>query len=321
VKSTFLTGTLFLCPLLALGLAAQTPTEQAPAQTAPAPTAQAAASQAAAAPTPAPPKQEITAAPAPRPRAGLGYPELESYWSFSASYWRPYGSPILRGGQASVDPAAQNLDFLGNPQQAPGITITIPTGHSNRLEISGWQTQATQAFTAPADVTYFGQTFNQGDLLSAHYRIRNISANWNYLTYPYPPLDSKFRIKTLWGIQYVQAAPTITGPQPGDTTPPPLGVGKVSLILPTFGIGMEYIVSPKHLRLEWRGSGMGLPNHSAVWDAEGLVVARAGNLEIFGGAKAFYFRTSPQKEQFVSDRFWGPTVGVRWVFRQSSGLN
>lgn len=282
MKSIFLTGTLFLCPLLA-----QTP-EQPPA--------------------PVPPK------PAPV-KTKSAYENLESVWSVSLFYWRPDGKAVLRGGAQSTNPPAQALDYPAKPRQTPGIMLTVPTGHSNRIEVSAWETRGTGSVTASRDETFFGQDFTQGDLLSARYKIRNLKATWNYLSYPYPTLDSRFRVKTLWEVQYVAAYSTVIGPPPDSATPGPVSTGKLTLIMPTFGLGIEWIPSPKHFRFEGRSSGMGLPGKAALWDADALAVARVGNFEIFGGAKAFYFRDSPKKQQFIRDRLWGPMVGVRWVFR------
>jgi hypothetical protein len=295
VKSFFLTGTLFLCPLLMM---AQAPPPAQPPTTQPTPT------QAPPAPTPAKP-----------PATKSAFEELESKWSFGVFYWRPDRAPILRGGAASTDPNAQGLDFPGKPRQTPGVTIWFPTGHSNRVEISAFETRGSGSLKASGDVTYFGQTFNSGDLLSTKYKIRDIKATWNYLSYPYPPLDAKFRIKTLWEVQYVRLYPAITGPQVDLSVPAPYASSTLQVILPTLGLGMEWIPSPKHFRFEARGTGMGFPGRSALVDADATAVLRIGKFEVFGGGKAFYFRTSPKKEQFMSDRLWGPMGGVRWVFR------
>jgi hypothetical protein len=311
VKSIFLTGTLFLCPLVMGTLMGQAP-QAAPAQ--PGQPAQAKPEAAPTKPEPVPTKPE-PAPPKPAAPAKSGYEEIESVWSFGVFYWRPNGKPILRGGAESPDPVAQSLDLPGKPKQVPGVTFSFPTGRSNRLEVSAFEARGSGSVKAPGDVNYFGQGFSDGDLLSTKYKIRNIKATWNYLTYPYPPLDAKFRIKTLWEVQYVMVQPVITGPVVDLTVPPPVADSKFSIILPTVGLGLELVPSPKHFRFEMRGTGMGFPGRSVLWDADAMATVRIGNLEVFGGGKALYFRSSPKKSQFMSDRLWGPIGGVRWVFR------
>jgi hypothetical protein len=322
VKLFFLTGTLLLCPLMTGTMMAQAAQAEPVPPAASKPAGQLPGQPAAPPQIPAPSKPQAPAqapapapAPASAPAAKLGFEELESVWSVSLFYWQPTGKPILRGGEASTDPNSQGLDFPGKPKGTPGVMFTFPTGRSNRIEISGFQTSGSGSSTAPINVTYFGQGFTSGDVLASSYKIRAIKATWNYLSYPYPPLDAKFRIKTLWEVQYVRAYPVITGPQVDLSVPPPVASSTFNVILPTLGLGVELIPSPKHFRFEARATGMAFPGRAALWDADAMATFRLGKLEVFGGGKAFYFRSSPKKEQFMRDRLWGPIGGVRWVFR------
>jgi hypothetical protein len=255
-------------------------------------------------PQPAPPK--------PAAQAQSGYENIESVWSISLFYWRPDGQPLMRGGKESTNPPAQALDLPGKPKGTPGVILTFPTGRSNRLEVSAFETRGSGNTVAGRELTFFGETFDQGDLLTADYRVRNAKVSWNYLSYPYPPLDAKFRIKTLWEVQYTSIRSVITAPLSENMTQ---AKGSRSIIYPTLGLGMELVPSPKHFRVEIKGSGMGFPHRAALWDAEGSAVVRIGNLEIFGGGKAFHFKTSPQKDQYMLGTLWGPYGGIRWVFR------
>src|SRR5258708_22572864 len=99
-----------------------------------------------AAPTPAPPQ------PQPPAQTKSGYEELESKWSIGVFYWRPDRAPILRGGASSTNPPAQALDFPGKPRETPGVTLWFPTGHSNRVEVSAFETRGSGSLTAPGDV-------------------------------------------------------------------------------------------------------------------------------------------------------------------------
>ena len=87
-----------------------------------------------------------------------------------------------------------------------------------------------------------------------------------------------------------------------------------SIELPAAGLGLEYVAS-KHFRLELRGSGMFIPFHNGLGDAEGSAVVRVRSVEVFAGAKLLYFKTSSNSDTYISGMVWGPDVGVRWVFR------
>jgi hypothetical protein len=251
------------------------------------------------------------------------YEDIESIFSVSLFYWKPSdGDARLAGGRLSPDPPAQTIDLVGKPKDTPGIILTFPTGRSNRLELSFWEARSSGSTTPTIAHTSFGQSFDRNEFLTTENRVRSVKISWNYLSYPYPPLDSKFRLKTLWEIQYVQARPVITAPftaEPaqGDTPALPAlrAMASRKVILPTVGLGVEYIPSIKHFRVEAKGSAMAFPGKSQIWDTEASAVARAGNFELYVGAKRFHFRTSPGSDQYVEGNLWGPFAGVRWVFR------
>lgn len=273
------------------------------------------------APPPEPPKAQP--APPPAKPGQSTYEETESILSLTLFYWRPRASEaFLAGGRLSPDPPAQTIDLFGRPRATPGIVLTFPTGRSNRVEVSFWETRGSGSTTATRAYNFFGTPFDRDDLLTTEYKIRNGRVTWNYLSYPYPALDSRFRIKTLWEVQWVQATPVITAPltaipASGDDPAIPAirATGKRSLIMPAAGLGVELIPSRKHFRVEARASGMGFSGRAQIWDAEGTAVLRAGNLEVFGGAKLFHFRTTPKKDLYLQADLWGPFAGVRWVFR------
>jgi hypothetical protein len=200
--------------------------------------------------------------------------------------------------------------------------LTIPTGRSNRIEISAWEARASGSTTATRDYSFFGETFHKNDFLVTENRVRNVKVTWNYLSFPYPPLDSKFRLKTLWEFQYVSTRPVITAPytavaatDDSAAVPAVQAIGKRNIFLPTLGLGVELIPSEKHFRVEAKGTAMAFPGRSQIWDTEGSAVLRLGSLEIFAGARYFHYRTSQKNDQYVEGNMWGPLGGVRWVFR------
>ncbi len=230
-------------------------------------------------------------------------------WAFGVNYWLTSGPSSLLPGTQSADPASQHLQLPNADKRALGVTLIAPAGKYNRLEISGWEARGSGTSTAPVDVTYFGQTFAQGDLLQSSYRVRNIKVSYNYLTYPSPP-TSKFRFKTLYEMQYVGARADISAPY--DLFAVPTN-GTRNIFLPTLGVGAD-IVPNDNVHLEIKGSGMGLPGKSLILDGEALAVVRVRSIEVVAGAKYFRYRTSPNKDEFIQGRLFGPTVGIRYVF-------
>ena len=252
--------------------------------------------------------------PAAKPPAPVVQPQepenLERMLSIGAYDWLPSGGPSMRGGVNPTDNTSHDLVLPKRPRRAYGVVVTFPTKGNTRLEVSYLTLSGSGASTAPRDIGLFGGTIPQDEPLASDYTLRHLKMSWNYLTYPNPPQDAKLRIKTLWEFHYVQFKPTIVE----TVTAPDLPLsGSQRIILPAVGLGLEYVPS-HHFRMEVRGSGMTIPKHSAIGDAEASLVVRLGHLEIFAGGKLLYFRTSPQQEAFARGTLWGPDGGIRWVF-------
>jgi hypothetical protein len=210
-----------------------------------------------------------------------------------------------------VVPPSHDLTLPQKPSRAYGATVTFPAKGSTRLEFSYLTVNDRGNAVAPTDLGLFAGTIAKGEPLAMDYSLRQLKLSWNYLTYPNPPQDAKFRIKTLWEFHFLQVYPTVVATV---TAPDQPLTEKQRIFLPAVGIGFEYVPS-KHFRMEWRGSGMGIPNHAAIGDSEGTLVGRIRSLEIFAGGKFLYYRTSPKKETYITNVLWGPFGGVRWVFK------
>jgi len=87
--------------------------------------------------------------------------------------------------------------------------------------------------------------------------------------------------------------------------------GTRSIIYPTLGLGFEGTLS-RHFRFEAKGSGFALPHRAVIGDGEGSLGLRFGHLEFIVGAKAFHFKTSTKKDQYVSGTMYGPYGGIRY---------
>jgi hypothetical protein len=61
-----------------------------------------------------------------------------------------------------------------------------------------------------------------------------------------------------------------------------------------------------------KGSGFAFPHRAALWDTEGFLAYRSGSFELDIGAKAFHFKTSPARPEYVFATIPGAYVGIRW---------
>jgi hypothetical protein len=261
------------------------------------------------------PPASAPAAPAAAPDTSLQ--NIDSGWSIRGYYWLSQGQPVVRLGTPPIDPytglpmvitpGSEDIDLPPDKKRTPGVVVSFPAGKFNRLEISFFQASGTGLNTIPQDLNLFGISFTGGDTLDLYYRLRNFKVTWNYLTWPSPP-TAKFRLKTLWEVQYLNIDSSYL-----DLNTLTSSFGSKTIILPTLGAGIQYVPS-KHFYLDVRGTGMGFPGHSVIWDASAEANFRLGHLEIFGGAKAYHFRSSPGNEQYFSGTLKGPYGGLGWRF-------
>jgi hypothetical protein len=267
-----------------------------------------------------PPAAEPPPAPAQPPPAQPKSPpaqpqepeNIERMFSIGVYDWIPVSAKTsLHAGSQAFLPPPHELTLPGKPYRAYGVLVTIPMKGSSRLEFAYTTLNVNGDILAPTDLGLFGGTIAQGEPLSTSYSLRHLKLSYNFLTYPNPPQDAKFRIKTLWEFHYMQIKPTVVATV---TAPDFPLAGSQRIMLPAVGLGMEYVAS-KRFRMEFRGSGMAFPHKSALGDAEGSAVVRLGSLEIFAGGKFLYFKTSPKQETFIRGTLWGPFGGLRWVFR------
>ena len=137
------------------------------------------------------------------------------------------------------------------------------------------------------------------------------------MLHPFKFPVEKFRLKSLWEVQYISVKTTVDAPLKEITTDssgtpiPNTAAGSRQVILPTFGLAAEYAIAP-HVLLRAAASGFGIPYRADIWDAEGTISYRHNKWEILGGVKALHFKTSPQNDEYIAGTLSGGYVGVRW---------
>jgi hypothetical protein len=223
-------------------------------------------------------------------------------------YWLtgPGTNPSLTTGKLAPD--LETLSDLGKAKRTPDIQIDLPITRTGELRFEGFLTKGdgNQTLTTAPDL--FGTQFNVGNNVSTQYQITGAKLYLDDLLFPHKFPVSRFRIKSLWEVQYVKMKTTIDAPLilTGLTA-----TGSHQIILPTFGLAAEYAIAP-HVLLRVAGSGFGLYHKADIWDGDATIAWRMGKWEVVGGGKAFHFKTSPKKSEYMSATLAGAFVGLRW---------
>jgi hypothetical protein len=249
----------------------------------------------------------------------------ESGFFVGVAAWMPTEQPIFNRGDASTFSGDSRVTMQGKPKYAENIEIGVAAGLHNSIRLSFNSMSASGDITPSDALTLWSQPYTAGEYLSTNYQFINAKLSYEYLTYPYPVGSKKFRLKTLWQVQYTSIASTFDAPKNyydtngnlliDASTGNPInlvGSGTRAIISPTFGLGGHYY-SSRHVRFEVNGSGFAVPHHWTIWDTDATVNFRfLGHLELRAGAKAFHFKTSPLAAFYLRGTMASAFVGLRW---------
>ena len=272
-------------------------------------------------PPPAAPPQQPAPGASSKP-APAAHPETptntsDNQLSLQIFYWLSTNQPDLRGGAANVGPYPGDLDYPGKPKGTPGAVISVPAGRNNTVRVSYFHVQGNGNTTANRNLTLFNVDYAPGDYLVSSYTLQNVKVSFDYLSFPYPADPNRFRLKTLWEVQYINIKNSIDAPFKTVTTDAsgnPISntaTGSRSIIYPTLGLAIEKAIS-SHVRFEGRASGFAFPHHAVIWDTEASAVYRAGRFEVSAGVKAYHFKTSPRNSQYLVATLPGAFIAVRY---------
>jgi len=168
-------------------------------------------------------------------------PGLYAPWSAEIFYWLTYTSPSLHGGAKAPD--FESLDYPGHGKYTPGVALSIPVSKTGMLNLSAFITKGTSNTTITQAADLFGTSYAAGDLLTADYRIRDFKVSLQDLFFPFPRKEGqKWRIKTLWEVQYVSMTTNINAPYATDSAGNIVvntAKGTRSVVYPTFGLAGE----------------------------------------------------------------------------------
>jgi hypothetical protein len=270
------------------------------------------------------PRTGIRQPPPPLPKIpDIRQPGETGYW-IGVTAWLPTETPTIDKGHGAAFTQPSLTKLQGKPKFTQGAEVGIALGLHNALKFSYFQSRAAGNFTNAVDTQLWSHDYPAGGYVSTNYKLQNFKLSFEYLTWPYPVESRRFRLKTLWQVQYTTVRTTFdlpllplvdsNGLPLADASGNPLsyaGEGTRSFFAPTLGLGATEYVS-RNFRLEANASGFAIPHHTTIWDADASANLRFGHFELKLGAKAFHFKTSTQAEFFVRSTMASAFVGLRW---------
>lgn len=238
--------------------------------------------------------------------------------------WGAKGDLGQFGGELVPHTNPTALDFSTKRKFRQGVELGIAVGLHNALRVIYTESQGSGTATSPtANLTLWNRAYPNGALLSTNYKLRNVKFSLDYLTWPYPVKSSRFRLKTLWQLQYTSVQTLFDAPQLPtiDENGDPIfddsgnpveyaGEGTNWFFLPTVGVAAQGYMTPR-FSLEGSVSGFAFPGRQRSWEAEGAANIRFKSYSIRIGAKGFHFRTSPKGEYWIRGTMFGPFVSFR----------
>jgi hypothetical protein len=242
--------------------------------------------------------------------------------------WLPQQQPVFDKGRNAGYVANSRIVMQGTPKFADGGEFGLALGLHNMLRFSYFQSRASGDFTAPVDTVVFNnQIYGAGTLVSTNYLLQNVKLSFDYLTWPYPVESRRFRLKTLWQLQYTSAkagfdAPLLplvdaNGNPLIDAAGNPISYAASAtkwFIIPTFGLSATEYITP-HIRFEASADGFSIPHHSTLYEGESTINLRVSHFEVRGGAKLFHFSTSASQDFYMRGTLGSVFFGVRWYSR------
>jgi hypothetical protein len=228
----------------------------------------------------------------------------------------PGQEPSYYGGSQSPD--YETLTDWGKVHRSiPGLEAIVPITRTGEIHFEYFRGKGDGNQTvSAANLDVFGANYVAGDYLATQFQFQSAKLYLDDLLFPHKFPVARFRVKSLWEVEWVQIKGTIDSPYL-DVVLAAEGEGADSadavrnIVLPVFGLAAEYALS-RHVLLRASIAGFGIPHHSDLADAEATISYRLGSWEIRGGGKALHFKSSPNSDEYVAATLAGAFVGIRW---------
>jgi hypothetical protein len=254
----------------------------------------------------------------PGPGSRLPGPAHGDDWSFWLDTDTGRTAQLFRRQRGSQAPDYETLTNWGKPHRnIPGLEGIVPITRTGEIHFEYFRGKGDgNQTTSVANLDVFGANYVQGNYLATQYQFQSAKLYLDDLLFPHKFPVAKFRLKSLWEVEWVQIKGTIDAPLVDATlAAEDLAADSANatrnIVLPTFGLAAEYALS-RHVLLRASIAAMGIPHHSDLVDGEATISYRFGAWEIRGGGRALHFKSSPNSDEYVAATLVGAFVGVRW---------
>jgi hypothetical protein len=253
-----------------------------------------------------------------KPKAERDNEDIDRFFSIEAAYSQVQGQPTLAGGAQFDTASGSVLHYTGSNTASYSGSLIIPMPSRADLRFSYYHFIGSGAQTlTQLGVTYFSVPYVQGTYLAPSYSFQQGELSYEYLSLPWPADTHKFRLYTLFSMDYFNISTVINGPFLSTVSTTgnevqTIATGGKNIILPSFGLRIEYPLA-KNVRVEASASGFGIPHHAGFWEADANAsIHITRKLEFVLGARTFYYKTSFQSDEYFHQNVIAPYGGLRY---------
>ena len=124
--------------------------------------------------------------------------------SLGIGIWTGNARPEFEKGSFPYDYLG-NIRMMGNPKYDQSVDLRVPIGLHDVIWASYMSTRATGNVYAPSELGLITQVYLQNDYLATDYHIVSYKIGFDYLAWPYPVKTSRFRLKTVYEVEFLRA--------------------------------------------------------------------------------------------------------------------
>lgn len=248
------------------------------------------------------------------------YPEPRTL-TLGVFYWAtgPGANPSIFGGSQATQTDISgvttseysNFHDLGKAHRTPGFEVFFPITRTGELHIEAFKTVGNGNQIAPQNTTVFQQPIPEGSYVATQWNIERAKVYLDDLLWPEKFPVPKFRLKSLWEVQWMQLHSSVDTPildAQGTGAP---ATGTRTIIYPELGIAAEYQLTP-HVLLRASVAGFGFPHKADIADADATISYRRGLWEIRAGGQMMHYKTSTDNIEYVVGTLAGAFIGLRF---------
>lgn len=269
-----------------------------------------------------PSTQQPTAPPTAAPPAKNvpDYPEPRTL-TLGVFYWDtgPGINPSIYGGSQATQTDSlgvttsqySNFSDLGRAHRTPGFEIYFPITRTGELHIEAFKTVGNGDQIAPVNTTVFQQSVPQGAYVATQWNMERAKVYLDDLLWPEKFPVPKFRLKSLWEVQWMQIHSSVDTPILDATGNGAPATGTRSIIYPELGVAAEYQLT-RHVLLRASLAGFGFPHKADIADADATISYRRGLWEVRAGGQMMHYKTSTDNLEYLVGTMTGVFVGLRF---------